>query len=111
MNSSVEMNVCYWGCEFQNHLLEAELVEKLLVTVCVTLVEKKCANCIEYAPSILKLKGGLTAFFLRIIVFMGCNITCIRGFSFFFYILFFINFTFIASRTLLCPLNGPTPGG
>jgi len=28
------------------------------------------------------LKGGLTAFFLCMIVFMGCNITCIRGFSF-----------------------------
>jgi len=27
--------------------------------------------------------GGLTAFFLCMIVFMGCNITCIRVFYFF----------------------------
>jgi len=29
------------------------------------------------------LKGGLTAFFLCMILFMECNITCIHGFSFF----------------------------
>jgi len=29
------------------------------------------------------LKGWFTAFFLCMIVFMGCNITCICGFSFF----------------------------
>jgi len=28
------------------------------------------------------LKGWFTAFFICMIVFMGCNITCIRGFSF-----------------------------
>jgi len=54
-----------------------------------------------------RLKGWCTVlfiFFLCMIVFMGCNITCIHGFSFL-KILFFTNFTFIVSRFLLCHLN------
>ncbi len=36
----------------------------------------------------LYLKGWFIALFLRMIVFMGCNITCIRGFSFFLSLIF-----------------------
>jgi len=49
-------------------------------------------------------KSGIYNSVYNIIVFMGCNLTCIRVFSFF-KVLFFINFTFIVNRVLLCHLK------